>query len=80
VRNFVVKELPYVGEPLSPEFVARALDLPVNRLDVILDELEKHMTFLFRNEHGAVAWAYPVTADTTPHHITFNTGEQLYAA
>ena len=79
-RNFVVRELPNVGEPLSPEFIAQKLNLSVSRVCVILDELEKHLTFLFRNERGAVAWAYPVTVDRTPHHVTFSTGEQLYAA
>jgi hypothetical protein len=80
VRDFVVQELPRVGEPLAPEFIAQALDLPGERLKAILDDLEKHMTFLFRNERGAVAWAYPVTVDRTPHHVTFSTGEQVYAA
>ncbi len=80
VRNFAVRELPYVRKPMSPEFIAQKLNLPVARVNLILDELEKHMTFLFRNEQGAVAWAYPMTVDRTPHHITFNTGEQLYAA
>jgi hypothetical protein len=79
-RNLVVRELPNVGEPLSPEFIAQELNLPVSRVNVILEELEKHLTFLFRNEQGAVTWAYPVTVDNTPHHITFNTGEQIYAA
>jgi len=80
VRDLVVRELPRVGEPLSPEFIAQALDLPGNRVAAILDDLEKHLTFLFRNNQGAVAWAYPVTVDRTPHHVTFNTGEQVYAA
>ena len=80
IRNFVVKELPRVGIPLSPEFIAGELDLPLNQVTRILDDLEKHMTFLFRNEGGAVAWAYPVTADHTPHHTTFSTGEQIHAA
>ena len=80
VRYFVVRELPRVGEPLSPEFIAQELNLPIARVNVILDELEKHLTFLFRNEQGAVAWAYPVTVDSTPHHATFSTGEQVYAA
>ena len=79
-RNFVVRELPDVGEPLSPEFIAQKLNLPVYRVNVILEELEKHLTFLFRNEQAAVTWAYPVTVDKTPHHITFITGEQIYAA
>jgi len=80
VRNFVVRKLPAVGKPLSPEFIAQELNLPVARLSAILNDLEKHLTFLFRNEQGAVAWAYPVTVDMTPHHITFSTGERLYAA
>jgi hypothetical protein len=80
VRDFVVQELPRVGEPLSPEFIAQALELPDERLKAILDDLEKHMTFLFRNEQGAVAWAYPVTVDRTPHYVTFSAGEQVYAA
>jgi hypothetical protein len=80
VRNFVVKELPRVGKPLSPEFISEKLNLPVARVNTILDELEKHLTFLFRNGQGAVAWAYPVTVDSTPHHVTFGTGEQVYAA
>ena len=80
VRNFAVRELPNVGKPFSPEFIADKLNLPVECVNIILEDLEKHLTFLFRNEQGAVAWAYPVTTDTTPHHVTFNSGEQLYAA
>ena len=62
------------------EDIADKLNLPVDRVNIILEDLEKHLTFLFRNEQGAVAWAYPVTTDTTPHHVTFSTGEQLHAA
>jgi hypothetical protein len=80
VRDFVVMEIPRVGEPLPPETIAGALDLPLERVVVLLDELEKNMTFLFRNEHGAVTWAYPVTAAQTPHRVAFSTGEQGYAA
>jgi len=46
----------------------------------ILDELEKKMTFLYRDEQGAVLWAYPVTAARTPHRITFSSGERISAA
>ena len=80
VHHFVVRELPFAGKPLSPQVVANKLDLPIDRVNTILDDLQKHMTFLFRNSQGAVVWAYPVTVDKTPHHVTFNTGEQLYAA
>ena len=80
VRSYVVTELPRQGKPLSPQYIAQALSLPLAQVTGILDELERHMTFLFRNEQGAVAWAYPVTADRTPHRVTFGTGEQIYAA
>ena len=80
IHHFVVQELPRVGEPLSSDFIANKLDLPLSRVTAILDELEKHMTFLFRNNEGAVVWAYPVTVERTPHHVTLSTGEQIYAA
>ncbi len=80
IHHFVVKELPYIQEPLSPAIITKKLDLSLARVTAILDELEKHMTFLFRNSEGAVVWAYPVTVEATPHHVTFSTGEQVYAA
>jgi len=49
-------------------------------VNTILEDLERHMTFLFRNDDGAVIWAYPVTVDRTPHHVKLSTGEQVYAA
>ena len=80
VRNFVVSELPREAAPLSPELIAGRLDLPVERVIGLLEDLEKHMTFLFRNPQGAVEWAYPVTVARTPHKVTFSSGEKLYAA
>ena len=80
VRNFVVRELPGAGEPLSPGFIAERLELTTDRVVAILDELEKQMTFLFRDSRGSVVWAYPVTVETTPHHVTFTTGEQVFSA
>jgi hypothetical protein len=80
VRNFVVSELPKAAAPLSPELIAGRLDLPVEGVVGLLDDLEKHLTFLFRNAQGAVEWAYPVTVARTPHKVTFSSGEKLYAA
>ena len=80
VRDFVVRQLPKTGRPLSPEEIAAGLDIPVATVQLILEELEQRMTFLYRNTAGAVTWAYPVTADQTPHQITFEGGEQIYAA
>jgi hypothetical protein len=65
---------------VTPEYIAQQLNLPVGRVNLILEDLEKRRFFLFRNEAGEVAWAYPVTADSTPHQVSFSTGEQIYAA
>jgi hypothetical protein len=80
VRDFVVTQIPKVGKPLSPDCIAQALNLPADRVSFILDDLEKRMTFLFRNPQGAVEWAYPVTAACTPHHVAFSSGERIDAA
>ena len=80
VRNFVVAELPRAGKPLAPEDISRKLNLPIPRVREILDDLERHLTFLFRDPQGAVACAYPVTTDQTPHRVAFSTGEQTFAA
>ena len=80
VHHFVVKKLPGNGKPLSPELISDKLGFPADRVKDALDSLEKRMTFLYRNGDGDVIWAYPVTVEKTPHKITFDTGEQLYAA
>ncbi len=80
VRNFVVRELPRLGQPMPPAFIAHHLDLSLERLLTILDDLEQHLFFLVRDNQGAVIWAYPVTVAHTPHALTFSTGERLYAA
>lgn len=66
VRYHVVEELPSCGRPLAPEAIGKALGLPAARTEAILEDLEKHLFFLVRNEEGAVTWAFPVTVTETP--------------
>ena len=80
VRNFVVRELPSFGKSLSPELISAELKMSSSKTIEILDELEKNLFFLVRNEQGEVTWAFPVTVDKTPHRMTFSTGEKLNAA
>jgi len=80
VHHFIVRELPDAGKPLSPQAIALAVNMPVDGVVAILDDLEAHMTFLYRSNRSDVTWAYPVTVENTPHRITFNTGQQLHAA
>lgn len=80
VRNFAVLELPRRGAPLAPGQIASELGLPLTRVEAILGDLERRMFFLARDQAGEVTWAYPVTVDQTPHHLTFASGQQAYAA
>ncbi len=81
VRNFVVRELPRNhGKPLSPEDIAQSLHLPLDLTSTILDDLQKHLFFLVRNQHGEVSWAFPITSDSTPHSLSFSSGERVLAA
>ena len=45
-----------------------------------LAELERRLFFLVRNRVGEVSWAFPVTAEVTPHQLTFPSGERRYGA
>jgi len=80
VHHFTVRELPRTGGSLPPGSIASGLGLDQGKVVSILADLEKHMTFLFRNKQGEVTWAYPVTVEQTPHHLTFSSGEHVYAA
>ena len=80
IRDFVVREMPRFAEPIPPEAIAQSLTMALEQVVPMLDELEKKLTFLYRNEEGAVTWAYPVTVEPTPHRVTFSSGEQIYAA
>lgn len=80
VHHFVVRELPRLGRPIPADMVARELALSGEQTVAILNDLEEHLTFLCRNGQGQVVWAYPVTVEKTPHRITFDSGERLYAA
>jgi len=80
VHHTAVVELSRTSSPLSAEKIATTVRLPVSRVTSILDELERRLTFLVRNGRGEVTWAFPMTVDATPHHVTFKTGERLDAA
>ena len=80
IRYFVVKEMAYRQEPIQPELISEKLNMPLEQVQRILEELERKLFFLVRNEQGAVAWAYPVTVEATPHKLSFASGERLYGA
>ncbi|HTP26559.1 MAG TPA: hypothetical protein VMK12_13020 [Anaeromyxobacteraceae bacterium] len=80
VRDFVVRELACTGRPVSSSAIAQALGFETHHVVRLLDELERRLTFVFRGSEGAVSWAYPFTANATPHQVAFPSGERVNAA
>jgi len=80
VRNFVVRELPRFGKPVSIGRISQALRLPRERTNEIVEDLERNLFFLARRDGPEISWAFPVTVDKTPQHLVFSTGERLDAA
>ena len=76
----LVREIARRREPIEPGIIAAELDLPVDRVVEILDELERRMTFLYRSGGDDVVWAYPVTAEETPHQVRIDGGAAFSAA
>jgi hypothetical protein len=80
VHHFAVREIPRRREAISPEVFAAELDLSLDEVRLILDQLEQRMTFLCRRGGDDVNWAYPVTADETPHQVRIDGGAAFSAA
>jgi hypothetical protein len=80
IRYFVVKEMVNTQKPIEPEFISEKLNMPLELVKPILEELERKLFFLVRNDQGAVSWAFPVTVEATPHKMIFSSGEHLYGA
>jgi hypothetical protein len=79
VRDLVVREMSR-GLPLTARTIGEALGMATPRVDALLDELHRRLFFLVRNDDGEVRWAFPVTADVTPHRLDLGGGERVFAA
>ncbi len=80
VRYFVVEEIARTAKPVAPDSISATLGISMSTVSAILNDLEKNLFFLVRDRKGHVIWAFPVTAEMTPHKLTFDSGEKLYAA
>lgn len=80
VRRAAVLRLGSTGRPVPPEDIAAELGAAPSDVAAAMADLERALFFIVRDDAGAASWAFPVTADATPHHLTFSTGERLDAA
>lgn len=68
------------GRLIKVDRPAATLGLPIARVHAIVEDLERHLFFLVRNEAGEISWAFPVTTEPTPHRLKFSTGERAHGA
>lgn len=80
VRNHVARELCKYSKPIDPDTISQELQISVERVRSCLSEIYKAHAFLHLDEDGAVEWACPTTLASTPHRLSFSTGEKINAA
>jgi len=80
VHRFVVMTMTETSEPVTSEYIAEKLDMPLDRVRDIVDKLEDMKVFFYRYNNQGINWAYPVTAKNVIHKMAFSTGEQFNAA
>lgn len=80
LHRFLVTALPVVGAPLTTEWIGNRRDIPASRVAEQLDDLGQRKALIARNVDGHVTWAFPVTVEPTKHHLSFRSGDRLYAA
>lgn len=80
VRRAAVILVTRTGRPVPPQAIVAEVRAPLPEVVAALDDLERRLFFLVRDGCGDVAWAFPVTAVATPHHLTFPSGERRYGA
>lgn len=80
IHHFIVKKMAITQKHITADLVGEALDVPVNRVEKIIDKLEAMKTFLYRSDGKGIDWAYPISLENTGHEITVSTGERFFAA
>jgi hypothetical protein len=80
IRNYAVRQLPRSGRPLAIADIAAATGIAVAAAHAIAADLERHLFFVVREGQDHISWAFPVTVDETPHHLTLDSGESIFGA
>jgi len=80
VRNYAIETLALTGEALQPSTIERAFNKSKKRVEKILDDLQRNLVFIARDNQGAVTWAHPVTVEPTPHRLHLPGGKAFFAS
>jgi len=77
--GFAIMRLVETVKSLTSEEAAQKLNLPLERVNQLLDELEKRAGVITRHADGAIVSAGPVTLDKTSQRLVLSLGEEIQA-
>lgn len=80
IRDYAIETLALTGKALQPATIERAFNKSKKRVEKILDDLQRNLVFIARDDQGAVTWAHPVTVNPTPHRLHLSEGEAFFAS
>ncbi len=80
VHHFIVKKMAVVKDPITAELIANELGMSHDRVNEIINKLERLKTFIYRSDGKGINWAYPLSLEDTGFKMTASTGEQFFAA
>ena len=80
IHHFIVLEMASAREPITAEMIAGELGIEKERVEAIVEKLEKLKTFLYRSDGRGIDWAYPLSLENTGFRLTAASGERFFAA
>jgi len=80
IHHYVVVKMADAKQSITAESVSNELNLPVHRVEKIINKLEAMKTFFYRSDGKGINWAYPLSLENTGHTMTSSTGERFFAA
>jgi len=69
IRNLAVTQIAAGKGPVRVDWLAARLAMTPIEIDARLDELEQGLFFVVRDPEGRVNWAFPFSAEETPHLV-----------
>ena len=80
LHRYVVQRVTDTNQPVLPEDISVALDMPLDQVLKMIEKLEALKVFFYRYNSTGINWAYPVTSDEREYKLTFNSGKECTAA
>ncbi len=80
VHHFIVRKMAVAKDPLTAEWIADELGMANDRVNEIIDKLERLKTFIYRSDGKGINWAYPLSLEDTGFRMVASSGEQFFAA